>query len=109
MGSCTTEKATVSHFQQANETYREARRILEDTPTMYKALNHQLIGTIKDTYITELRNKYTRFMGSKIIYLVHHLMERYGNITETELKENHKIFDEALETTILIDRYFERI
>ena len=33
----------------------------------------------------------------------------YGKITETYLKENHKIFDEALETTMLIYNYFESI
>ena len=48
-------------------------------------------------------------MGVKTIDLVHHIMDGYGRIIETELKENNKIFDEALNTTTLIDKYFEII
>ena len=53
---------------------------------MGEALKHQIIETIEDTYITELHNKYTGFMGVKTIYLFHHLMDRYGKITETDLR-----------------------
>ena len=31
-------------------------------------------------------------MVVKDIYLVHHLIDRYGETTETDLKENKKIF-----------------
>ena len=48
-------------------------------------------------------------MGFKTIDLVHQIMDRYGKITETDLKENHKRFDEALDTTIAIGKYFEII
>ena len=41
------------------------------------------------------------------IDLVHHLMIRYGEITEMDLKENQKIFDESLDTTMPFDKYFE--
>ena len=44
--------ATVSHYQQANETYGKARWILENTATIDKALKHQIIETIEDTYIS---------------------------------------------------------
>ena len=46
-------------------------------------------------------------MSVKKIDMVYHLMGRYGKITETDLKENHKRFDEALDNTIPIDKYFE--
>ena len=46
-------------------------------------------------------------MGFKTIDLFHHLMYIDGKITEMELKENQKIFDEELETTMPIDKYFE--
>ena len=36
-------------------------------------------------------------------------MDRYGEITEIDLNENLKIFDEALDTTMPIDKYFEQI
>ena len=50
------------------------------------ALKHQTIETIEDTYISELCNKYTVFMGVKTINLVYHLMDKYGKMTETDLK-----------------------
>ena len=76
---------------------------------MDKALRQQIIETIEDNYIPELRIKYTGFMGVKTIYLVQHLMGRYGRMTETDLKENLKRFDEALDTAIPIGKYFEQI
>ena len=48
---------------------------------MDEALNHQIIETIEETYISELHNKYTGSMGVNTIDLVHHLMDRYREIT----------------------------
>ena len=76
---------------------------------MVKALKHQVTGTIKHTYILELHNKYTGFMAVKTIDLVHHLMDRYGEMIEKDLKENQNIFDEELDNTIPIDKYVEII
>ena len=64
---------------------------------------------MRDTYISELRKKYTGFMVVKAIYLIHHIMDRYRKTTETDLEENRKVFDETLDTTMTIDKYFERI
>ena len=48
-------------------------------------------------------------MGVGAIYLIHHIVNIYRKITETDLKENQKRFDQVLETTMLIYKYFERI
>ena len=45
-------------------------------------------------------------MGVKMIDLAHHLMDRYVKSTETDLKENQKIFDEELDTNMPSDKYF---
>ena len=47
--------------------------------------------------------------GFKTIDLFHHIMYIYGKITETDLKENQKRFDEALDTTMPIEKYFQQI
>ena len=73
---------------------------------MDKALNNQIIETIYDTYIAELHNKYTGLIRVKTIYQVHHRMDIYGEIIKTELKEKQTLFDEALYTTMTIDKYF---
>ena len=102
------KNSTVTHHQQSNETYGKSHQIFENDATMYDALKHQIIETIEDTCIAEIQNKYTWFMVVNKIYLVHHLMDRYGIITETGLKENHKRFYEALDTTMPIDKHFEK-
>ena len=38
-------------------------------------------------------------MGVNTTYLINHLMDRYGKIIETDLQDNQKRFDEALDTT----------
>ena len=43
------------------------------------------------------------------IDMVHHLMDRYAKIIKMDLKENQKIFDDTLDTTISIGKYFEHI
>ena len=103
------EKATVFHHQQVNKKHGEARQISENAAATDKALNHQVIETIEYNYISELYNKYMGFMGVKAVYLVHYIMEWYGITTETDLKDNHKRFDEALDTTMPIEKYSEII
>ena len=74
---------------------------------MDKFLKHQIIETIEDNYIAGLRNKYTGFVGVKMIDLFHHLMDIYRKITETDLRENQKTFDEALNATMPVDKYLK--
>ena len=76
---------------------------------MDEALKDQIIGNIEDTYIAEPQNKYTGLMVLKMIDLVHHLMDRYGKIVETNLKENRKRLNETLDTNIPNVKYFEII
>ena len=45
-------------------------------------------------------------MGVKKIDLVHHTMDIYGKFIDTELNENQKRFDKALDTTTPIDKYY---
>ena len=45
-------------------------------------------------------------MGVKTVDLVQHIVDIYGKIMELDLKKNQKIFDEALDTTIPIEKYF---
>ena len=100
---------TVTYRQNANETCDKVLQTSENAATMEEAPKNQIIETIEDTYIEELCNKYKGFTGVKTIDLVHHLMDIYGKITETDLNNNQKKFDEALETAMPIGKYFEQI
>ena len=97
-----TTNTTVSHCQQTKDTYGKSRRMFENSATMDKSLQHQITETIKDNYIEELHNKYTVLMGVNVFDMVRHLMDIQGKFIEKNMKENQKIFDGALDTTILI-------
>ena len=76
---------------------------------MDKALKKTTIETIEDTYIVKLCKKYIWYMVFKIIDLVHHIMDIYGENTETYLNDNQKRFDKLLDTTMPIEKYSEII
>ena len=48
-------------------------------------------------------------MGVKTIDLVHHIMGRYGKIKETDINDNQNRFDEAFDTNMPIDKYFNKL
>ena len=73
---------------------------------MNGAIEHEVIDSAEDFYIAELHNKYTGYMLFNTIIFIHNLMNRYIKITETHLKDNKKIFHEALDTTLSNEKYF---
>ena len=48
-------------------------------------------------------------MVVKTIHMLNHRIDRYGKIKETYLKDNQNRFDEALDTTISIGKYFKEL
>ena len=51
-----------------------------------KVLKNQFINTVDDTYIQELNNKYTMFLGVLFRDLLEHLIDQYRNITTADLE-----------------------
>ena len=48
---------------------------------MDKDLNNQVIDTAKDTYLKELKNKYTGFLGVTCRDRLKNILNRYSKIT----------------------------
>ena len=61
--------------------HEEARRIYENHTNMDDALKAQLVNSVYDTYLCEVRNKYTGYLGITTRDLANHLLDRYGKIT----------------------------
>ena len=76
---------------------------------MDDALKTQFLDEVEEPYVSELRNHYTGYMGVTTRYLLDHLMDRYGNITSNDLKANEARINEALDNSIPIDVFFQRI
>ena len=95
--------------EQQRQNHKEQRRIYENHQNMEDALKTQVIDTVNDTYLCELRNKYTGYMGVSTRDLFDHLLDRYGKITPANIEECKKRMNEALDSTQPIDIYFQKI
>ena len=54
---------------------------------MDDTLKAQLIDIVNDTYLCEVRNKYTGYLGITTRDLIDHLLDHYGNITPADIEE----------------------
>jgi hypothetical protein len=70
--------------------HKAAQKLYEHHNNMNDALKTQIIDTVADTYIGELRNRYTGYMGVAPRDLIDHLLERYGRITASDIANCHE-------------------
>jgi hypothetical protein len=73
------------------------------------ALKTQVIDTIQDTYLSEMRNKYTGYLGVTTRDLLDHLLDRYGKITPADIEDCKRRMNEPIDSTQLIYVYFQRV
>jgi hypothetical protein len=78
------------------------------------ALNPQIIDAVTDTYLGELRNRYTGYLGVTPRDLFDHLLECYGRITTSDIANYIANCRTKMEapmdtTTTPIDIYFQTI
>jgi hypothetical protein len=90
-------------------TYKEARRMYDNSANMDSALKTQIIDTIEDTYLCELRNKYTGYLGVTARYVIDYLLDRYGKITPADIAACKQRINEPIDASQPIDVYFQKI
>ena len=71
--------------------------------------NVYLSDTVEDKYLKEFNNKYTKFLAVTFFDLLEHLLERYGKITTTDLKYNNQRINEPIDSSLTINKHFEKI
>jgi hypothetical protein len=76
---------------------------------MNDALKTQIIDAVTDTYIGELRNRYTGYMGVAPRDLIDHLLERYGRITASNITNCRTRMEAPTDPTQPIGVYFQTI
>jgi len=101
--------ATTPAREQIRIIHKEQRHIFDNHHNMDDALKAQVIDTINDTYICELRNKYTGYLGITTRDLLDHLLDRYGKITPADIEECKRKMIEPIDSTQPIDVFFQRI
>jgi hypothetical protein len=89
--------------------HKEHRRIFDNASSMDDALKAQVIDTVDSPYLSELRNKYTGYLGISTRDLLDHLLDRYGKITSADITKCRQRMEEPLDTTEPIDVYFQKI
>jgi hypothetical protein len=68
--------------------HHEEQRIFDNHHDLDDALKAQVIDTIQDTYICEMRNKYhTGYLGVTTQDLMDHLLDQYSKITPADIGE----------------------
>jgi hypothetical protein len=101
------ETAAMQETQQIQ--HKEEGRIYEKHQNMNDALKSQVIDTINDTYLCELRNKYTGYLGVSIRYLFDHLLNRYGKITPADIESCKRHMNDPIDSTQPINIYFQKV
>jgi hypothetical protein len=81
----------------------------ENHQNMNDALKAQVVDTMDDTYINELRNKCTGYLRLSTCDLFDHLLNRYGKITPADIADCKRRINEALDSTPPIHVYFQTI
>ena len=76
---------------------------------MDDALKAQLIDSVDDTYLCEVRNKYTGYLGINNRDLIDHLLDRYGKITPADIEACKFQMNEPIKSSQPIDLFFQRI
>ena len=99
-------QSTAPAREQIRTQHKEDRRIFDNHNNMDDALKAQVIDTIDDTYICEMRNKYTGYLGITTRDLVDHLLDRYGKITPADIEACKRRMIEPIDSTQPIDVFF---
>ena len=89
--------------------HEEARRIYDNHTNMDDALRVQLIDSVDDTYLCEVHNKYTVYLGITTRNLINHLLDCYGNITPAEFEACKVRMNEPIDSSQPIYLFFQRI
>jgi hypothetical protein len=89
--------------------HKAAQKLFEHHNNMNNALKTQIIDAIANTYIGELRNRYTGYMGITPRNLINHLLERYGSITASDIANCKTRMEALMDPTQTIDVYFQTI
>jgi hypothetical protein len=76
---------------------------------MDDALKAQVIDTIQDTSVCEMRNKYTGYLGVTSLNLLDYLLNRYGKITSANIEDCKRKMNEPIDSIQLINIFFQRV
>eukprot|EP00957_Ditylum_brightwellii_P011511 870755-Ditylum_brightwellii.AAC.1 len=76
---------TAVEREEAKKIYLKAKGGYDDHNTMQELLKTEVQEAMDDAYTRQLKNKYTRYLGVMICYLLDHLLDQYSKITAADI------------------------
>eukprot|EP00957_Ditylum_brightwellii_P128793 9824401-Ditylum_brightwellii.AAC.1 len=89
--------------------FKEVQRIYNNHHTVNRVLKQQIKATVDKKYLEELSEPLVRYMNISAMDMINHLVDRYGNITLSDVKENNKKVNKPMDTDEPISTYFHCI
>ena len=98
--------ATAPIWEVIRLQHTEERHVYDNHVNMDDALKSQVINAIHKTYICEMRNKYTGYLGVTTRDLLDHLLDWYGKITPANIETCKCRMIEPINSTQPIKLFF---
>jgi hypothetical protein len=101
--------ATTAIRETDRLNHKAAQKLFNNHNNMSNALKTQIIDAVMDTYLGELRNRYTGYLGITPRALIDHLLTQYGKITASDIANCSTKMEAPMDATRPIDIYFQII
>jgi hypothetical protein len=101
--------ATTAICETDRLNHKAAQKLFNNHNNMKDALKTQIIDVATDTYLDELRNRYTGYLGITPRALIDHLLTQYGKITASDITNCCTKMEAPMDATRPIDIYFQII
>jgi hypothetical protein len=101
--------ATTPQREIIRANHKEQQRLHENNGNMDDAIKSMIVEAVDETYLSELHNKFTAFLGVTTRDMLDHLLDRHGKISAADLDATKKLFDSAIDSTQPIAVYFKKI
>ena len=101
--------ANAAQRQKLQEEYDEKQCIYKNAHTMDEALKQHIIGYVDNTYVSELRHRYTGCLGVTTRDLLNNVLGQYDKILPIGTKDNYTLYNDPVDTAQPINKYFKQL
>eukprot|EP00957_Ditylum_brightwellii_P087393 6652145-Ditylum_brightwellii.AAC.1 len=89
--------------------YKEEQQIYNNHNAVNRALKQQIKAAVDKKYLEELSEPLVGYMNITAQNMINHLINQYGHITSSDVKEINKCMNEPMDIDELISTYFHQV
>ena len=75
-------------------THTNELLLFREVTGVEQVLVQQIVGTAKEAYLADIRNRTTNFINNTVVSVLKHLQEKYGQLIPHELLDWEEIVSE---------------